>query len=97
MTQPVRRSGDRHSCPDRRLLDEPVDLHGGEMSALARPVALTGIASKRGQLSPDARREQHDPRLATLAGNGDLAGILARLEVAPGKRVELRDAQRAGV
>ena len=79
---------------------DAVDLHRREMRAFVRAehrIPLPGVATERGQFAPDPRGEQHDAGFAALPEHGDLAGIVTRLQVAPGERAQLGDAQRAGV
>jgi hypothetical protein len=100
MAQPVGGSGHGDSGFRCGLLDDAVDLHRREVPALIRSehrIPFPGLTAERDQFAPDPRGQQHHPRLAALAEDGDLAGILARLQVAPGERAQLGDAQRAGV
>ena len=100
VAEPVRRGSGRNSCLGGGLFDDTVDLHRREMPAFVRSehrIPFAGVAPERAQLSPDPWGEQNDPGLAAFAEYGDLAGILARLQIAPGERAQLGDTERPGI
>ena len=82
-----------------RDLDDAMHLRRIQRAALARSKnrRLRIITVQRHQLLPDRDPEQHSPRFAALAEQGDLAGIVAGGEVTAAQRAEFADAQSAQV
>src|SRR5690349_17089313 len=100
VAQPVWRDVLLDPRPRGRRLYDPQHLARVERSAGARAehrIARPALAPQRSELPPDCGRQQYRARLAALTEDGHLAGVVARLYVAPAQTDQLRSPEPAGV
>jgi hypothetical protein len=86
LPEPAWRDGELYACT---RYGAGVHCRGGREHRRVEACALTEAE----QRAPDRRRQQHDARLVAFAEDGRLAAVGPRLQVVPGERGDLRDAQ----
>lgn len=103
VAKPVRRRALIKGCVRGGGVDQATYLRGGEEATPStrikdRHVRRYAVADRQ-QLAPDGSRQEDDTRLAAFAVGGDLAGVAALAQVAPGHSAALivsADCSKAG-
>ena len=99
VAQPVRRHRFWEPGALGGLLDDAVHLLGSSAPPCRErnSGAAESFDPQRHQLLPDRRLEQHSPRFAALAEQGDLAAVVADGEIAAAQGADLADPQAAEI